>query len=266
MTRTTEQERAEFEEWRIDEIRKHLPAQDNGDDYIRGVFLRWSKKHQIYQPHSEQIRWEAWQAARRAQVVPKGWKLVPVELLERIQESLGSFVSDQGWSQSDMDTADALGGLLAAAPQPPEAAPVPQFSRIAQKKLDYLLEAGEAITGYAIENKDGRRGAIDCHGFVYWWQDAAAPQPPEVAQSNSAEFDGVKTKVAPVQLPEPAEFQVRIRPTWDAKHNWTIWEKCTPEAAADYERTPLLHAWEYGVRKLYTEQQVRELLVQHGIK
>ena len=55
--------------------------------------------------------------------------------------------------------------------------PVPQFSRIAQKKLDYLLEAGEAITGYAIENKDGRRGAIDCHGFVYWWQDAAVPVP-----------------------------------------------------------------------------------------
>jgi hypothetical protein len=44
---------------------------------------------------------------------PHGWKLVPVELLERIQESLGSFVSDQGWSQSDMDTADALDGLLA---------------------------------------------------------------------------------------------------------------------------------------------------------
>jgi hypothetical protein len=68
------------------------------------------------------------------------------------------------------------GTKLYAAPQPPEAAPVPQFSRIAQKKLDHLLEAGEAITGYAIENKDGRRGAIDCHGFVYWWQDAAAPQ------------------------------------------------------------------------------------------
>ena len=49
----------------------------------------------------------------------EGWKLVQIELLERIQESLGSFLSDQGWSQSDMDTADALGGLLAAAPQPP---------------------------------------------------------------------------------------------------------------------------------------------------
>lgn len=68
-----------------------------------------------------------------------------------------------------------------------------------------------------------------------------------------------------LELPEPAEFQVRIRPTWDAKHNWTIWEKCTPEAAADYERTPLLHAWEYSVRKLYTEQQVRDILAQYGI-
>lgn len=54
-----------------------------------------------------------------APAVPQGWKLVQIELLERIQESLGSFLSDQGWSQSDMDTADALGGLLAAAPQPP---------------------------------------------------------------------------------------------------------------------------------------------------
>ena len=52
----------------------------------------------------------------------QGWKPVQIELLERIQESLGSFLSDQGWSQSDMDTADALDGLLAAAPQPPEAA------------------------------------------------------------------------------------------------------------------------------------------------
>ena len=55
--------------------------------------------------------------AAAAPAVPQGWKLVQIELLERIQESLGSFLSDQGWSQSDMDTADALGGLLAAAPQ-----------------------------------------------------------------------------------------------------------------------------------------------------
>ena len=61
------------------------------------------------------------QAERRAPAapVPQGWKLVKLELLERIQESLGSFLSDQGWSQSDMDAADTLDGFLAAVPQPP---------------------------------------------------------------------------------------------------------------------------------------------------
>lgn len=53
----------------------------------------------------------------------QGWKLVPVELLERATESLGSFVSDHGWEQADMDTFDDL-SALAAAPQPPDAAPV----------------------------------------------------------------------------------------------------------------------------------------------
>lgn len=31
---------------------------------------------------------------------------IPIELLERIVDSLGSFVSDHGWSQADMDTYD----------------------------------------------------------------------------------------------------------------------------------------------------------------
>lgn len=73
---------------------------------------------------------KAWNRRAPAAPVPKGWKPVPVELLERIQESLGSFVSDQGWSQSDMDTADALGGLLAAAPHPPEADHIPDAGKM----------------------------------------------------------------------------------------------------------------------------------------
>ena len=56
---------------------------------------------------------------RKQAAVPQGWKLVQIELLERIQESLGSYLSDHGWSQSDMDAADALNGFLAAMPQPP---------------------------------------------------------------------------------------------------------------------------------------------------
>ena len=88
----TDQERAEFEAW----------SQANNKYHVSG-----------YNPHND--LWEAWQAARSAPAAPEpqGWKLVPVNLLKRIQESLGSFVSDQGRSQSDMDTADALNGLLA---------------------------------------------------------------------------------------------------------------------------------------------------------
>ncbi|MDH0900890.1 hypothetical protein N5C12_16250 [Comamonas aquatica] len=126
MTHHTDAERAEFEAWRVAEIRKDLPKADVTDGHIRHVFMRWSATQKRYLARDAQIGWEAWKAARRAPAapVPQGWKPVPVELLERIQESLGSFVSDQGWSQSDMDTADALDGLLAAAPRPPVAAPV----------------------------------------------------------------------------------------------------------------------------------------------
>ena len=70
--------------------------------------------HGNYRLLTTSVGWLWWQAARSAPAAPEpqGWKLMPVELLKRIQESLGSFVSDQGWSQSDMDTADALDELL----------------------------------------------------------------------------------------------------------------------------------------------------------
>ena len=69
-------------------------------------------------------------AAQRTTAIP-----VPVNLLERIQESLGSFVSDQGWSQSDMDTADALDGLLTAVPRPAKATP----TNVWQQAVDHAL-------------------------------------------------------------------------------------------------------------------------------
>ena len=79
---------------------------------------------------------------------------------------------------------------------------------------------------------------------------AAAPQPPEVAQSNSAEFDGVKTKVAPVQLPEP------VAKVEDGGLKWHI-----PDSGYSL---PVRYL--QGTHKLYTEQQVRELLANHGIQ
>ena len=101
----------------VEPLRKQASTADVADE--RDAFEKWLRIKPCGAAHD--FGWEAWKAraslsatpAADAPVVPQGWKLVRIELLERIQESLGSFVSDQGWSQSDMDTADALNGLLA---------------------------------------------------------------------------------------------------------------------------------------------------------
>jgi predicted nuclease with TOPRIM domain len=49
--------------------------------------------------------------------VPAGWKLVPVSLLKRAESSLGSFCSDLGWADKDMEVMDDISGMLAANPQ-----------------------------------------------------------------------------------------------------------------------------------------------------
>lgn len=51
------------------------------------------------------------------QPTPAGYVLVPREVLQAASESLGSFVSDHGWAQRDMDVMDAVDAALAAAPQ-----------------------------------------------------------------------------------------------------------------------------------------------------
>jgi len=44
--------------------------------------------------------------------IPEGYVLVPDNLLKDAVDSLGSFVSDQGWSQEDLDTYDSLSAVL----------------------------------------------------------------------------------------------------------------------------------------------------------
>ena len=55
---------------------------------------------------------------------------------------------------------------------------VPDFSRIAKRKLDELQERGFAITGYAIQ-RGPVRGFIDGVGFVGWWQGEPDPGVPD---------------------------------------------------------------------------------------
>lgn len=53
--------------------------------------------------------------------VPPGCVAVERKILEDASESLGNFVSDHGWGDSDMAAADNLSAVLAAAPRPPAA-------------------------------------------------------------------------------------------------------------------------------------------------
>ena len=65
--------------------------------------------------------------------------------------------------------ADAKTALSkATTPQALTRPAVPEFSRIAQRKLDEKLEEGFQVNGYAIQ-RDSTRGFIDSAGFVGWW-------------------------------------------------------------------------------------------------
>ena len=64
---------------------------------------------------------------------------------------------------------------------------------------------------------------------------------------------------APVVLPEPDEYQYRMKGNWDAKLPWTPWEACSKESAAIFRKLKEVHNWIYEVRERYTEQQVLAL-------
>jgi hypothetical protein len=96
MTQSTEQERTEFHEWKLRDNPKYKQTDDSMQD---------------------RRDWLVWQAARRAQVVPQGWKLVPVEPTQEMKRA--------GMSERHDDLSRSVyQAMLAAAPQPPEAAPV----------------------------------------------------------------------------------------------------------------------------------------------
>ena len=227
MTHTTDKERAEFE------------TRFNGQLDLARDLDAWGKV--CYKNRLTQYAFAGWQASRRAQVVPK-WlidEVVPAidpagldpekhhceyalyQDRERIRRALAAEPQPPE-NQTTFQTE------VGAAPQPPEedslmseirtsktvAAAFPKFNHAAKRKLELLQGNGATITGYAIE-KDGRLGAIDCNGFVYWWNDAA-----------------------PVQMPEPYDYVSWYQKGYD-----------------EQKRTAL-----------YTENQVRQLLAQHGIK
>lgn len=80
--------------------------------------------------------WNRRAALTQAQsCVPAGYVLVPVELLKRAESSLGSFCSDHGWGDADMQTMDDISGLLAASPPPQPVQPTYTENEIADAAM-----------------------------------------------------------------------------------------------------------------------------------
>lgn len=132
---------------------------------------------------------------------------------------------------TDLTLTVAWHAVQAARRAPVEA--VPRFNHAAKRKLELLTGEGATITGYAFQS-EGRRGSIDCHGFVAWFPEpASAPQPPAAA---------------PVELPEP----VGVMAPWpvDPSRDYIEWANESPARGT----------------ALYTEQQVRQLLAAHDIQ
>ena len=137
MTQSTEQERAEFEKL-------------------------WAERPTYMgQGHQKELAWHWWQAARRAQVVPQGVVSPPKEgasvwtvLIGNDPPVWGSCYFDsperreqisQGLVHTTYESAMAHAQhLLAAAPQPPEAAPV----QLPEPGINTASHAGIRVIGY----------------------------------------------------------------------------------------------------------------------
>ena len=149
---------------------------------------------------------------------------IPDKLASQAIDALASYCNTGEIEGAD----DLLASLLYSI----EHSQQPAMNHIAQRKLDFLLADGWAISGYSIcklsPSSEMRHGFVTAGGLVGWWQQ------PQVEQ-------------------EPVAWQYRMRPDWGSKKDcWGPWQDCTKEQAAMYQRVPLLHDWAYESRQLYT--------------
>lgn len=178
--------------------------------------------------------WMWWQAARRAPVVPQVWIPTP-ENINALPEPVRNYICDLETNCDPSETVrhntilkDQIAGLqvmyrraadaLAAAPQPPEAAP------------DCLTCNDHGAVGNILNAEP----CPDC----------------TIKRGTGCSVSNGETNAAPVQLPEPqAEIEVRSMKTY-LDLSIHEWRDTLPD----------------GTYKIYTEQQVRDLLEAHSIK
>jgi hypothetical protein len=86
----------------------------------RAKFDTWWREHGLGDYDTQLEAWLA-SAARRAPVVPQGWKLVPETAPQEVLEAINLLVDDH---RAFDDSESFWYYLLAAAPQPPDSVPV----------------------------------------------------------------------------------------------------------------------------------------------
>lgn len=129
MTHHTDADRAEFEAWYEADA---MPAEADW-------FAREKDEPSEYKNADTASAWRGWQAARRAPAAP-------VPQIAEVQDSLVA-ISAAIADQDDSAAQSMLRGLLsmlAAAPQPPEAAPV----ELPEYGIDTANHAGIRVRGY----------------------------------------------------------------------------------------------------------------------
>lgn len=240
MTHHTDAERAEFDLMRF-------AFESKGSEAYKAwlIEVRDGDSYKPWDVVNDWRNWQtAWQAARRAPAAPSAWKdNDTAKLVNDLRDCAVQYHATAQLRERIAHLVRPLAARLAGAP----AAPVPQGwidpNDKAQKQ--YLPHIGERVlfkqdgrvylgkhTGgsFKAEYPFGKTfGTWDCKWMYPSVLDAAAPQPPEAGCSVS----NGETQAAPVQLPE-------------------------------YGIDTANHA---GIRvRGYTEQQVRQLLANHGIQ
>lgn len=141
MTNQTEAERAEFEAAYVAEKLRIIRSEGSadGEKAIRAVMLRRNANGDYDNSLEAHFAWWAWQAARRAPAAP-----VPLRkpTVAQVSDAIGYHAS--AWDCVDpRELIDAI-LMLAAAPQPPEAAPV----ELPEYGIDTANHAGIRVRGY----------------------------------------------------------------------------------------------------------------------
>lgn len=121
-----------------------------------------------------------------------------------------------------------------------------------QQAID--AELVSAHLGVALNDAtfEGAQKAI--HELICWHIDVAT----NPATNGGQRLTDAKPIVWPVAMPEPVAAQVRFKPENDT--TWSRWKVCAVEDAREIEAYTLVNCWNYEVRYLHAEQQVRELL------